>query len=117
MPGAAEMRTLSPGTENIFRRSPLSSPPHKCSIYSKRLEARGYAERTRRLKNDEKEVGKMSIIMEELIAEERRANSEEIAMNLLEEGTLPITTIARVANLPEERVRELAEKRGEPVLA
>ena len=79
------------------------------------------AERARYLKKDDKGVQQMSIVMEELLEEigkeERQAKAEEIAKNLLEEGTLPIPTIARVSDLTEERVRELAEQREETVFA
>ena len=75
------------------------------------------AERARYLKKDEKGVRQMSTVMEELLEEERRANSEEIVLNLLNEGTLSIATIAQVSKLPEERVKELAEQREEAVFA
>ncbi|MBQ7167172.1 MAG: hypothetical protein IJR93_09540 [Treponema sp.] len=75
------------------------------------------AERARYLKKDEKGVRQMSTVMEELLEEERRANSEEIVLNLLNEGTLSIATIAQVSKLPEERVRELAEQQDEAVFA
>ena len=72
------------------------------------------AEKTRYFKKDEKGVNKMSPVMEELVAEiaaeEKAALSEEIAMNLLEEGTLSISKIAAAAKLPESKVRELAEQ-------
>ena len=75
------------------------------------------ADRARNLKKGDKGVQQMSIVMEEFGQEERQARSEEIAMNLLEEGTLSISTIARVSKLPEERVKELAEQRKAAVLA
>ena len=75
------------------------------------------AGRARYLKKDEKGVRQMSTVMEELLEEERRANSEEIVLNLLNEGTLSIATIAQVSKLPEERVRELAEQQDEAVFA
>ena len=68
------------------------------------------AEKTRYFKKDEKGEEHMSKIMEELAAKERAEVSEEIAVNLLKEGTLSISKIAAVANLTERKVKKLAEK-------
>ena len=68
------------------------------------------AEKTRYYKQDEKGVKKMSPVMEELVAEERAAQAEEFAINLLKDGTLSISKIAAVANLTERKVKKLAEK-------
>ena len=75
------------------------------------------AGKARYLKKDEKGVRQMSIIMEELIAEDRREQAEEFAITLLKSGKLTNEEIAKTFNLPEERVRELAEQAAEPVLA
>ena len=79
------------------------------------------AGRTRYLKNDDKGVRQMSIVMEELVneilAEEKREQAEEFAISLLKSGKLTNEEIAKTFNLPEERVRELAEQAAEPVLA
>lgn len=79
------------------------------------------AGKARYLKKDEKGVRQMSIIMEELVneilAEKKREQSEKFALKLLEEGSFSIAKIAQVSDLPEERVRELAEQAAEPVLA
>ena len=75
------------------------------------------AERARYLKKDEKGVRQMSVVMEELIAEDRREQAEKFAVSLLKDGTYSVTKIAQLFNLPEERVRELAEQAAEPVLA
>ncbi len=68
------------------------------------------AEKAGRFKKTDKGARRMCKIMEEFAAEERAALSEEIAMNLLEEGTLSISKIAAASKLPESKVRELAEK-------
>ena len=85
------------------------------------MTSRVLAEKARYLKKDEKGVRQMSVVMEELVneilAEEKREQAEEFAVNLLNEGTLSIATIAQVSKLPEERVRELAEQREEAVFA
>ncbi len=52
----------------------------------------------------------MCKIMEDFAAEEREAQAEEFAVSLLKDGTLSISKIAEVSKLPEEKVRELAEK-------
>ena len=75
------------------------------------------AGKARYLKKDDKGASQMSIIMEELIAEEKREQAEKFALKLLEEGSFSIAKIAQVSDLPEERVRELAEQAAEPVLA
>ena len=72
------------------------------------------AEKTSRFKKTDKGAKHMCKIMEEFAAEERADErttvSEEIAMNLLEDGTLSISKIAAASKLPESKVRELAEK-------
>ena len=68
------------------------------------------AEKTRYYKQDEKGVKKMSPVMEELVAEEKAAQAEEFAMNLLEMGKMTYEEIAAAAKLPENKVRELAEQ-------
>lgn len=79
------------------------------------------AEKARYLKKDEKGVRQMSIIMEEMVneilAEKKREQSEKFALKLLEEGSFSIAKIAQVSDLPEERVKELAEQREEAVFA
>ena len=68
------------------------------------------AGKTRYFKKNEKGEEHMCKIMEELAAEERAAISEEIAINLLKEGTLSVSKIAAAANLTERKVKKLAEK-------
>ena len=75
------------------------------------------AERSRYLKKDDKGVRQMSVVMEELLVEDRREQAEKFAMKLLEEGSFSIAKIAQVSDLPEERVKELAEQREEAVFA
>ena len=70
------------------------------------------AERTRYFKKDEKGVRRMCKIMEDFAAEERaeerQKEREEMALNLLEDGTLSIPKIAEVSRLSEDKVKELA---------
>ncbi len=68
------------------------------------------AEKAGKFKKTEKGAKRMCKIMEEFAAEERAEERIEIAMNLLEEGTLSISKIAAASKLPESKVRELAEK-------
>ena len=85
------------------------------------MTSRVLAEKARYLKKDEKGVRQMSVVMEELVneilAEEKREQAEKFAMKLLEEGSFSIAKIAQVSDLPEERVKELAEQREEAVFA
>lgn len=79
------------------------------------------AEEARYLKEDDKGVRLMSTVMEELVDEilvkDRRKQAEEFAITLLKDGTYSVAKIAQLFNLPEERVKELAEQQGEAVLA
>ena len=68
------------------------------------------AEKAGKFKKTEKGAKRMCKIMEEFAAEERADERAEIAMNLLEEGTLSISKIAAASKLPESKVQELAEK-------
>ena len=68
------------------------------------------AEKTRYFKKDEKGVRRMCKIMEDFAAEERNEEREEIAISLLEDGTLSVSKIAEVSKLSENKVKELAEK-------
>ena len=68
------------------------------------------AEKTRYFKKDEKGVRRMCKIMEDFAAEERAEEREEMALNLLEDGTLSIPKIAEVSKLSENKVKELAER-------
>ena len=84
------------------------------------MNSRVLAERARYLKKDDKGVRQMSIVMEELVKEileeEKREQAEKTAISLLKIGKLTNEEISEVSNLPEERVRELAEQRKESVL-
>ena len=75
------------------------------------------AGKARYLKKDEKGVRQMSIIMEELIAEDRREQAEKMAIGMIKVGKMSYDEISKVSDIPEERVRELAEQAAEPVLA
>ena len=68
------------------------------------------AEKTRYFKKDEKGVKRMCKIMEDFAAEERNEEREEMAISLLEDGTLSISKIAEVSKLSENKIKELAEK-------
>lgn len=68
------------------------------------------AEKTRYFKKNEKGVRRMCKIMEDFAAEERNEEREEMAISLLEDGTLSISKIAEVSKLSENKVKELAEK-------
>ena len=68
------------------------------------------AEKTRYFKRNEKGVKRMCKIMEDFAEEERNEEREEIAISLLEDGTLPISKIAEVSKLSENKVKELAKK-------
>ncbi len=68
------------------------------------------AEKTRYFKKNEKGVKRMCKIMEDFAAEERNEEREEMAISLLEDGTLSISKIAEVSKLSENKVKELAEK-------
>ena len=77
--------------------------------------------RARYLKKDDRGVRQMSVVMEELmdeiLAEDRREQAEKFAISLLKDGAYSVAKIAQLFNLPEERVRELAEQREETVFA
>ena len=68
------------------------------------------AEKTRYFKKDEKGEENMCKIMEELAAEERAAQAEEFAINLLKMGKMTNEEIATAANLTERKVKKLAAK-------
>ena len=68
------------------------------------------AEKTRYFKKDEKGVKRMCKIMEDFAAEEREAQAEEFVIGMLEVGKLSYAEIAAISKLPEEKVKELAEK-------
>ena len=71
------------------------------------------AEKTRYFKKDEKGVKRMCKIMEDFAreerAEERAEQATEFAISLIEDGTLPISKIASISKLSEDKVKELAE--------
>ena len=75
------------------------------------------AGKARYLKKDDKGASQMSIIMEELIAEEKREQAEKMAIGMIKVGKMSYDEISKVSDIPEERVRELAEQAAEPVLA
>ena len=75
------------------------------------------AGKARYLKKDDKGASQMSIIMEELIAEEKREQAEKMAIGMIKVGKMSYDEISKVSDLPEEQVRELAEQAAEPVLA
>ena len=52
----------------------------------------------------------MCKIMEDFTAEEREAQAEEFVIGMLEVGKLSYAEIAAISKLPEEKVKELAEK-------
>ena len=67
------------------------------------------AEKTRYFKKDEKGVKRMCKIMEDFAREEREEEREDFAISLIEDGTLPISKIASISKLSEDKVKELAE--------
>ncbi len=52
----------------------------------------------------------MSNILEEFAKEERENFREEVVITLLKDGTLSISKISKVCKMPEDKVKELAEK-------
>ena len=72
------------------------------------------AEKTGKFKKTEKGAKHMCKIMEEFAAEERadeRAiQAEEMAIEMLKDGSLTIQKVTQFSKLPESKVRELAEK-------
>lgn len=74
------------------------------------MNSRLLADKTRYFKKDEKGVRRMCKIMEDFAAEERNEEREDMAISLLEDGTLPISKIAEVSKLSENKVKELAEQ-------
>jgi hypothetical protein len=74
------------------------------------MNSRLLADKTRYFKKDEKGVRRMCKIMEDFAAEERNEEREDMAISLLEDGTLPISKIAEVSKLSENKVKDLAEQ-------
>mgnify|MGYP002626543328 CR=1 FL=1 len=68
------------------------------------------AEKTRYFKKDERGLKRMCKIMEDLVAEERNEEREEIAIGMLEVGKMTYAEIAAVSKLSENKIEELAEK-------
>lgn len=68
------------------------------------------AEKTGRFKNDTKGEKQMSKLWEDFLKEEREDEREEIAMNMLEDGSFSTIKIAELTKLSEARVQELAEE-------
>ena len=52
----------------------------------------------------------MSKLLEDFLKEEREDEREEIAMNMLEDGSFSTIKIAELTKLSEARVQELAEE-------
>ena len=68
------------------------------------------AERARYLKQDEKGEANMSKLMEELVEELVEEEKIEMIENLLQLNRLTVEEIAKVSNIPLEKVRELANQ-------
>ena len=67
------------------------------------------AEKTGRFKKTDKGARHMCKIMEEFAAEEKAIQAEEMAIEMLKDGSLSIQKVSQFSKLPESKVRELAE--------
>ena len=70
------------------------------------MKYRTLAERARYLKQDAKGEANMSRLMEELIEEEKI----EMIENLLQLNRLTVDEIAKISNIPLEKIQELANR-------
>ena len=87
-----------------------------------------FAERMRQIKRSDKEANKMQDIMREFYddgvefgreegrEEGRNERNKEVAADLLREGNMSASVIARISKLSEDNVRQLAISLGVSVL-